>query len=137
MFKHLIKLIFLLVLLTVVIITTVQLINRVFSKLYLNNIVIKYDLLEPQKRLFDRYSNDITIDKLEHGNKIIFYTDVVWSTKNNNYIYDIKNDRYFIIDKGYYYYLDNMKDYIMTVDKPIKIKLFDYEKYSSKINIIN
>lgn len=98
----------------------------VFHKLYLSEFVVKYTLSESDKKFIKMYSNQTTIDNLNEDNVNIFYTNVPWTTKNNNYIHDIKNDRYYIIDTGYYYYFPNLKDYQITINnKTLIINLFD------------
>jgi len=97
----------------------------VFHKLYLSEFVVKYTLSDSDKKFIKLYSNQTTINDLNEDVNI-FYTTFPWTTKNNNYIHDIKNDRYYIIDSGYYYYLPNSKDYQLTINnKTLIINLFD------------
>ena len=97
----------------------------VFHKLYLSEFVIKYPLSESDQKYLKMYSKNSTISNLNDGINI-FYITVPWTTKNNNYIHDLKNDRYYIIDSGYYYYLPNLKEYQLTINnKSLLINLFD------------
>ena len=53
----------------------------------------------------------------------LFYTNTKWSIKNNNYIFF--NERYYIIEPGYYYYL-NKQNYKLTINNEnTSIKLFN------------
>lgn len=99
-----------------------------FHKLNLSQLIIKYPLTESDKSLLDIYST--SFEKFKNG--IVFYTDTLWSSKNNNYIFDIINNKYFIIDKGYYYYLDNLLNYKITFVGN-NLKVFNNLK---KINLI-
>jgi len=75
---------------------------------------------------------DLSLPEFAKKN-IVFYTNDKWSIINNNYIHDILNNKYFIIDKGYYYYLNDLSNFKITTSQNKIIKLFDNDK---KINFI-
>ena len=111
-------------------------------KLNVSKNIIKNNLMSMDKKFFDIFSDEIEIKKLsEDGiSKVLFYTETPWNTQNNhNYIWDTLKDRYYIIDSNYYYYLcdentDRFKLFLFSDN--VKIKLFDFNKYSNKINYI-
>jgi hypothetical protein len=77
------------------------------------------------------------IESIQNNNKLLFYTDTPWSTKNDNHLLNISENKYYIIDKDYFYYLDNPKDYKLFINAgDVKIRLFNFEKYHKKINYI-
>jgi hypothetical protein len=101
----------------------------------LSEFIIKYKLTDSDKKYLKMHSNTTTIGTLE-GENLIFFTEKNWSVKNNNYIYDIKNDKYYIIDSGYYYYLQNLKDYKLTINNEnLKIILFENKIKSNNNNV--
>jgi hypothetical protein len=139
MFKQ-ILIIIIILLLTFFIVKKVLLI---FYKLVLTKSIIKYNLNDTIKQFLDNYSHefDISFLKLLKTEKnILFYVDTPWSTKTNNYIYSLKDSKYYIIDKNYYYYLDSIDNFKLFIDssgiKKVKMKLFDYSANFSKINFI-
>ena len=48
----------------------------------------------------EKHKTPINLNKLNIGD--LFYTTIPWNTTNFNYI--LFNDRYYIIEPGYYYY---------------------------------
>jgi hypothetical protein len=86
------------------------------TNLNLNNEVFKYQLTD--KSYFTETSN---LNDLKKLNEIAFYTNLNWSTNNNNYIYDKKLDRYYIIEPGWYYYIPDSKRIKLKVNKNIKV----------------
>ena len=105
-----------------------------FHKLYLKKDVIKYPLVEYDINFLKNKSNSIDIDLLLKLKRFLFYTEHPWNSKNNNYIPDKVIDKYYIIDKGYYYYINNVDSrYNIVINKDIVIKLFDFSKYYNKI----
>jgi len=91
------KFIIIIVLLLFTILFTIKFFFK--SKIYYNLETVKYkfeniSFLEKNKCFID-------LNKLIEGD--LFYTTVPWSTTNFNYI--IFNDRYYIIEPGYYYHL--------------------------------
>ena len=91
------------------------------------------------KIFLNNYSSECNISELVllNNKKLIFYTDTPWSTEDNNYIEDLSDNKYYIIDKDYYYYLDSLKDYKLFIESNnVKIRLFDFDKYYKKINYI-
>ena len=105
-----------------------------FHKLYLKKDVVKYPLVEYDINFLKNKSNSVNIDSLLKLKSFLFYTEQQWSSKNNNYIHDKLLDRYYIIDKGYYYYINNIDSrYNIVINKNSNIKLFDFSKYYNKI----
>jgi len=117
-----------------------------YYKLVLSKGIIKYTLNDTIKNFIDMYSHEFDISFLNIlsscglEKNILFYTDTPWSTKNNNYIYSLKESKYYIIDKNHYYYLDSIDNFEISIDpsqhKKVKIKLFDYPVNSDKIVFI-
>ena len=69
--------------------------------------------------------------------RIVFYTDIPWSTKNNNYIFDINNNKYYIITDGYYYYIDSPKDFKITIGSPNgKVKMLLLLPNNNKVSFL-
>ena len=60
--------------------------------------------------------NDITDE--------VFYQDIPWSSSNNNYIHDTVDDRYYIIDKGYYYHISDHNRYKIVITKNVNVNSF-------------
>ena len=89
---------------------------------------------------FKNKSNDIYISELTKLNPpFLFYTLEEWSLENNNNYYSIEpeSDKYFIICKGYYYYLS--EDFCINnliINNDIIISIFNLKKYYNKIKII-
>jgi len=69
--------------------------------LYTHDLTIKYPLHNRDLEYMLKYSKPKDI--FECGQHDIFYTTKQWSTKNNNYLQF--NERYYIIEPGYYYYI--------------------------------
>ena len=89
------------------------------EKLLLNPEVFKYPLTDKSHFTESIYLNDLK--NLKSLNEVVFYTNLNWSTKNNNYIYDKKLDRYYIIEPNYYYYIPNSQRIKLKVNKNIKV----------------
>jgi hypothetical protein len=142
MFKQI--LITIVILVTVIIISffIIKRIHLFVYKLILTKGVLKYNISGTIKQFLDNYSNEFNIsylNLLKSEKNVLFYTDTVWTTKNNNYIHSLKEDKYYIIDKGYYYYIDSMdnfKIFINNINTEVKIKLFDYSNNYSRLNFI-
>jgi hypothetical protein len=100
-------------------------------KIYLSNETIKYKMSDRDKDFLKMYSSDSLLENLT-SDVNLFYTNESWSTKNNNYIFF--NEKYYIVEPGYYYYL--RKDQITINNKNTNIKLFDKNKLK-KINSKN
>jgi len=122
----------LIILLIVIIITTISyFFIKYFNhhKLYLTKGTIKYQITnDNDKSLLKKFCTDSVLNKCKN---CVFYTELPWSSKNNNYI--ILNDRYYIIDKDHYYYIN---DHEIVINKNIPVKVLDLNKYKSKITII-
>jgi hypothetical protein len=135
------KQILIILLILVIILTISYFIIRRFliNKLDVTKNIIKYPLNRLDKIFLNNYSSECNISELVllNNKKLIFYTDTPWSTKDNNYIEDLSDNKYYIIDKDYYYYLDSLKDYKLFIESNnVKIRLFDFDKYYKKINYI-
>jgi hypothetical protein len=87
-------------------------------KLFLNDDIVKYTLHDSDRDYLNRYSKNVDIFELKN-NSGVFYTNVKWSTKNNNYLKF--KDRYYIIEPGYYYYITPNIE--LFLNKSIDIKL--------------
>ena len=115
-----------------------------FNKLTLAKNIIKsplnkYDLLFLKGHSVECSIGSIgTISSIiQNNNKLLFYTDTPWSTKDDNHLLSLSENKYYIIDKGYIYYLHNPNDYEVFINAgDVKIRLFDFEKYHKKINYI-
>ena len=122
MFKHLF------VVITIVTIITISyfLFNKIISlqhKLVLDKNKVKYTLTESDTSLLNKYSELKDLKDLKLLTKpFIFYSDKKWSIENNNYI--LFNEDYYIIDKGYYYYIDPLKTEII-INNEIFVYLFE------------
>ena len=120
MFKH-----FLIILVIIIIIIVsyyfIKSIMIKYHKLYLNESIIKYPFTDTDKSFFDK--NNITVKLSELKDKSVFYISSIWSTKNNNYIHDTIDNRYYIIDRGYYYYIPSLDRYSINIGKDIYVKL--------------
>ena len=93
-------------------------------RLPVNKEIIKYPLIyDSDKELLQKYSIDSDLKNITCN--CIFYQEYPWSTKNNNYIHDTFLNKYYIIDKGYYYYIPDLNRYLITVSKNRKIKVLN------------
>jgi len=74
--------------------------------LCLDNSKIKYTLHENDREFLNKYGKKI--NKI-HG-KGVFYTDSPWKSCN----YCLFNKKYYIIEPGYYYKVDNPSDFFIN-----------------------
>ena len=110
-----------------------------FNKLNLVKNIIKSPLNKYDQLFLKGHSDECDISSISSigNNKLLFYTDTPWSTKNDNHLLNISENKYYIIDKDYFYYLDNPEDYKLFINAgDVKIRLFNFEKYHKKINYI-
>jgi hypothetical protein len=128
MFKHF--LIGILCLLIIFAIIKVILIK--FHKIYFHKGIIKYKFNEYDLQHLKNHSIKRNIQDLKSMDSYIFYQEQKWNSKNNNYIHDTINDRYYIIDYGYYYYIPDSR-YSLIVNKNNEIYHFDFLKYKNKV----
>ena len=89
------------------------------NKLIISSGKVKYTPNNRAKRIFEKNGtistlNDVTNDSL-------FYYLEDWSIKNNNYI-NIK-EKYYILEKGHYYYILNKNS--LVINNNCKIILLD------------
>jgi len=131
LFKHILLSSGVLITIVVVYILIKNFINN-FHKIYLKKSVVKYPILDYDINFLNKKSKSESIEVLLKLKRYLFYTDKPWSSKNNNYIHDKLLDRYHIIDKGYYYFLEESR-YTLVINNKCNIKLFDINKYSDKI----
>jgi len=109
-----------------------------FNKLTLAKNIIKSPLNKYDLLFLKGHSVECSIGSIiQNNNKLLFYTDTPWSTKDDNHLLSLSDNKYYIIDKGYIYYLHDPKDYEVFINaENVKIRLFDFEKYHKKINYI-
>lgn len=112
-----------------------------FNKLTLAKNIIKSPLNKYDLLFLKGHSVECSISSIgniiQNNNKLLFYTDTPWSTKDDNHLLSLSENKYYIIDKGYIYYLHNPDDYKLFINaENVKIRLFDFEKYHKKINYI-
>ena len=146
MFKQLLILLLLLVLIIIISYHIIKKIVISFHKLVLSKFIIKYNLIDSDKQFLNLHSEEFEIGVLESDNnpgtntnttRILFYTDIPWSTKNNNYIFDVNNNKYYIITDGYYYYIDSPKDFKITIGSPNgKVKILLLLPNNNKVSFL-
>jgi hypothetical protein len=114
-----------------------------FNKLNLVKNIIKSPLNKYDMLFLKGHSDECdissisSISSIQNKTKLLFYTDTPWSTKNDNHLLNISENKYYIVDKGYIYYLHNPDDYKLFINAgDVKIRLFNFEKYHKKINYI-
>lgn len=109
-----------------------------FNKLTLAKNIIKSPLNKYDLLFLKGHSVECSISSIiQNNNKLLFYTDTPWSTKDDNHLLSLSENKYYIIDKGYIYYLHNPNDYKLFINAgDVKIRVFDFEKYHKKINYI-
>ena len=118
MFKH----VFIILIITLASYFIIKYILLTFHKIYLSDEIIKYSMSDQDKKFLNMYSTNSNL-KLNNLEINLFYTNTKWSIKNNNYIFF--NERYYIIEPGYYYYL-NKQNYKLTINNEnTSIKLFN------------
>jgi hypothetical protein len=103
-----------------------------FHKIYFDTDIVKYKLNSYDHKYLKMYSSFKQINEIK-GKDIIFYSEYIWSSKNNNYIHDKQTDTYYIIDSGHYYYIPDTKRYTLTINKNINVFVFDLNKYPNKV----
>ena len=90
------------------------------ESLIIDPLKVKYILNNPD--YFKKNSEEI--DLFDLPTEAIFSTNKKWSTKNNNYLFF--NDRYYIIEPGYYYSIT--PDVKLFLNNNCKINLFKKNK---------
>ena len=104
-----------------------------FHKIILDKKFIKHALSDKDKFFLDKYSVKLKPETLKN---IIFYTDKTWSTKFkhvDNYIYDKINERYYVIDKGYFYFIDNLENFDIICS--LNLNYLDTSKFLKNIKL--
>ena len=119
------------VIIIVLILFIVKIIFIKFHKIYFYKDIIKYKFNEHDLQHLKNHSVKRNLSELKGMDSYIFYQEQAWSSKNNNYIHDTVNDRYYIIDSGYYYYIPDSR-YSLFVNKNNEIYNFDL-KYKNKV----
>jgi hypothetical protein len=94
--------------------------------MYVNPDLVKNFLSESDKSFLKKYSKKT--NEIKPG---IFYIDKQWSTKNNNYLYDKLKERYYIIEKDYYYFIKNLDRFIINCKD--QVYLLDISLYPKNI----
>jgi hypothetical protein len=79
--------------------------------------MVKYPITKSTKTTETKKLNEIT-------DTDVFFIDLHWSSSNNNFIYDTLDDRYYIIDKGYYYNIPKGNRYSLEISKNVNVKFF-------------
>jgi hypothetical protein len=105
---------FKLIIITIVLIISLLIIyyyHKPKKELFISEEIVKYPLNESVESLSAKLSTIST------GS--IFYTKIPWKAKSNNYILHLK--KYYIIEPGYYYYIN--KNCSINIGKDINIKL--------------
>jgi hypothetical protein len=103
-----------------------NLIKSLTYKLHIHKETIKYTFDDASKDFLKKNSSDLQLSDIK--NNAIFYQDYLWSTKNNNYIYDTSLDKYYIIDRDNYYYIPDTTRYKVVINKDNKIKILNSMK---------
>ena len=94
----------------IILLLSVIVFYSIFKKIYIKyhklnlNGNIKFIMSETDREYINLNSKKVLLSDVKSG---IFYTTSKWTTKNNNYIHDKILDRYYIIDKNYYYQLND------------------------------
>ena len=120
------------VIITVLILFIVKIILIKLHKIYFYKDIIKYKFNNYDLQHLKNHSVKRKLSELKDMDSYIFYQEQTWSSKNNNYIHDTVNDRYYIIDSGYYYYIPDSKRYSLFINKNNEIYNFDL-KYKNKV----
>ena len=127
------KLFLTMIILLIIILFIVKIIFIKFHKIYFYKDIIKYKFNNYDIQHLKNHSVNKSIVNIKNMDSYIFYQEHIWSSKNNNYIHDILDDRYYIIDQGYYYYIPDSKRYSLFVNKNNNIYHFDLNKYKNKV----
>jgi len=101
-------------------------IKSVTYKLHIHKETLKYPLDDSDKDFLRKNTTESELKELKPNT--IFYQDHLWSTKNNNYIHDTTIDKYYIIDRDYFYYIPPDPRYKIVVNKNNKIKILNSMK---------
>ena len=130
MFKKMIIIIVILIIIILVFIPNGKNINNIqniINKLELSEEIVKYDVPSKMNYSYFQLENVNILNELIENNpesKIVFIPNSNWSTKNDNYFIDILKDRYYIMDKDYYYYLPKISNFKFFINNELsKIKI--------------
>ena len=138
-------LLFILIILVLLISFYLYFIKFKVSHLSVNTKLIKQVLTPKDLILLDKCSEIISPVNLLKLDEVLFYTNTPWRIINGNfnYIYDTLQDDYFLIEPGYFYYInclinkiENNEIEITLTNKSIELRLFDFSKYPSKIKYL-
>jgi len=88
-------------------------------ELFLDENIVKYVLCDSDRNYINKHE---TINLQNEKGRFVFYTNVRWSAKKNNYLKF--KERYYIIEPGYYYYITELVE--LFINKPIKVHLIRY-----------
>jgi hypothetical protein len=92
--------------------------------LYINEHKLKYILQDSDFEYLKKYSTSVDIFKIKFKKNCIFYTTFPWSLQTNNYIK--YNEKYYIIEPGYYYYINENTE--LFLEHNYKINVLHEEK---------
>ena len=94
--------------------------------MHIHKETIKYPFDDSDKDFLRKNCTDSKLSEITSSS--IFYQDYLWSTKNNNYIHDTTLDKYYIIDRDYYYFIPDTTRYSIIINKNNKIKILNSMK---------
>jgi len=81
--------------------------NKNYCKFYFIDGIIKYPLNCKIKN-----ASKVIFSDIKNTENFIFYT--LLPINCDNYIYDILNDNYYLIESGYYYYIKNYNNILLN-----------------------
>ena len=113
-------------LLFLIIFVSYNVIKSITYKLHIHKETIKYPFDDSDKDFLRKNCTDSKLSEITSSS--IFYQDYLWSTKNNNYIHDTTLDKYYIIDRDYYYFIPDTTRYSIIINKNNKIKILNSMK---------
>jgi hypothetical protein len=115
------KLVSVIILLLIIVLLLLILILKCIIKLYVNNKIVKYKTNNLSNWIFNKYGTKGTMADIIEDDIVFYYVDN-WSIKNNNYV-NVDN-KYYILESGYYYYIAN-KTNLTVNNKDSKIILLN------------
>ena len=123
------------ILISIVIVISFFVIKHFLTNFYLNVLIPKTPLSDNDLNFLKGKCDFTNLESVSKLSGVLFYTEVPWSSKKNNYIHDLVADHYYIIDKDHYYYINDPNRYQIVVNKDIPIKIFN-SRYNNKIIFI-
>jgi len=93
--------------------------------LYFNSLKEKFKIIPGQVKYPIKNKYPFESKKLsEIDNSDVFFVDYPWTTEYGNYIHSINEDRYYIIEKGFYYNIPDPESYHLTIVKNVNVNFF-------------